>query len=77
MRLKAQDEPGVFAQLAAAFGNAKVSLDRIIQKRSVEKTAEIVLVTHDVKEGNFMQALSSLRSMPTIRSINSVLRVVE
>ena len=77
LRLKAQDEPGVFAQLAAAFGNAKVSLDRIIQKRSVEKTAEIVLVTHDVKEGNFMQALSSLRSMPTIRSINSVLRVVE
>ncbi|NLZ39103.1 MAG: homoserine dehydrogenase [Firmicutes bacterium] len=77
VRLKAKDEPGVFAQLAAAFGNADVSLDRIIQKRSVEKTAEIVLVTHDVKEGNFMQAISSLRAMEAIRSINSILRVVE
>ncbi|HZK24560.1 MAG TPA: homoserine dehydrogenase [Oscillospiraceae bacterium] len=77
LRLKAEDEPGVFAKLATAFGDAAVSLDRIIQKRSVEGTAEIVLVTHDVREGNFKQALNSIQAMASIRSINSVLRVVE
>ncbi|MCR3921707.1 MAG: homoserine dehydrogenase [Firmicutes bacterium] len=77
LRLKAIDEPGVFAKLATAFGEARVSLDKIIQKRSVEQTAEIVLVTHDVAEGNFTHALDSLRAMPSIRSINSILRVVE
>ncbi|MDW7650744.1 MAG: homoserine dehydrogenase [Bacillota bacterium] len=77
LRLKAKDEPGVFARLATAFGDAKVSLDMIIQKRSDAETAEIVLVTHEVKEGNFAQAVASLEAMPAIRSINSVLRVVE
>ncbi|NLM45187.1 MAG: homoserine dehydrogenase [Firmicutes bacterium] len=77
LRLKAEDEPGVFAKLAHAFGAARVSLDMIIQKRSDAKTAEIVLVTHDVSEGAFAKALASLREMPAIRIINSILRVIE
>lgn len=77
LRLKAKDEPGVFAKLATAFGDAKVSLDMIIQKRSDAETAEIVLVTHGVAEGKFASALETLKNMPVIKSINSVLRVVE
>ena len=77
LRLKAKNEPGVFAKLATAFGNERVSLDMIIQKRSDEQTAEIVLVTNDVSEGSFNQAMDKIREMPSIQSINSVLRVVE
>lgn len=77
LRLKAKDQPGVFAQLATAFGEAKVSLDMIIQKRSDAGTAEIVLVTHNVAEGSFSRAISEIRAMTTIKSINSILRVVE
>ncbi|NLM51978.1 MAG: homoserine dehydrogenase [Firmicutes bacterium] len=77
LRLKAKNEPGVFAKLATAFGEERVSLDMIIQKRSDEQTAEIVLVTNDVTEGSFNQAMAKIREMPSIQSINSVLRVVE
>lgn len=77
LRLKVKDEPGVFAKLATAFGDANVSLDMIIQKRSDAETAEIVLVTHDVTEGNFAKAMATLKSMPAVRGINSTLRVVE
>jgi homoserine dehydrogenase len=77
LRLKVKDEPGVFAKLATAFGDAKVSLDMIIQKRSDVNMAEIVLVTHGVSEGNFSKAVETLNAMPAIRSINSILRVVE
>jgi homoserine dehydrogenase len=77
LRIKAKDEPGVFARLATAFGDAKVSLDMIIQKRSDAETAEIVLVTHSVTEGNFAKAVATLEAMPAIRSINGMLRVVE
>jgi len=76
LRLKAKDRPGVFASLANAFGDACVSLDMIIQKRSDAETAEIVLVTHDVEEERFARAMEVIRALPTIRSINSVLRVV-
>jgi len=76
LRLKAKDQPGVFAALATAFGDARVSLDMIIQKRSDAQTAEIVLVTHEVEEARFAEALEVIRALPTIRSINSVLRVI-
>ncbi len=77
LRLKAKDQPGVFASLATAFGNASVSLDMIIQKRSDEETAEIVLVTHYVSEEKFAQAMAEINAMQAIKSINSILRVVE
>ena len=76
LRIKAEDQPGVFAVLATAFSGADVSLDSIIQKRSDAETAEIVLVTHDVTEANFEEAMSTIRSMPSIKSINCILRVV-
>lgn len=77
LRLHAKDQPGVFASLATAFGDEKVSLDMIIQKRSDEGLAEIVLVTHAVEEKYFNRALGRIQRFPAIKEINSVFRVVE
>ncbi|HHT46575.1 MAG TPA: homoserine dehydrogenase, partial [Firmicutes bacterium] len=77
LRLQAKDEPGVFASLATAFGGEQVSLDMIIQKRSVRGMAEIVLVTHKVEEKRFNAALRSIQRSPAINKINSVFRVIE
>jgi homoserine dehydrogenase len=77
LRLQAVDEPGVFASLATAFGSERVSLDMILQKRSVEGMAEIVLVTHVVEEKFFNLALEKIQRSPAIKKINSVLRVIE
>ncbi len=77
LRLQAEDQPGVFAALATAFGEDKVSLDMIIQKRSTEGVAEIVLVTHAVEERFFYRALDRIKAFPTTRKINSVFRVIE
>jgi len=77
LRLQAIDQPGVFASLSTAFGDEKVSLDMIIQKRSVEGQAEIVLVTHDVEEKFFNRALGRVQRFPFIKEINSVFRVIK
>ncbi len=77
LRLKAKDQPGVFADLATSFGKTGVSLDMIIQKRSEKDIAEIVLVTHHVLEKLFNEALKRIKAMPAIKSINSLLRVIE
>ncbi|MEW5920296.1 MAG: homoserine dehydrogenase [Bacillota bacterium] len=76
LRLQAQDQPGVFAGLANAFSEEMVSLDMIIQKRSREGKAEIVLVTHVEKEKNFNAALARIQKFPGIGAINSVYRVI-
>ncbi len=77
LRLQAFDQPGVFANLATAFGDEGVSLDMIIQKRSVEGQAEIVLVTHVVQEKDFNRALGRIQRFPSIKKINGVFRVIE
>lgn len=77
LRLEAVDQPGVFAGLANAFADEAVSLDRIIQKRSVQGKAEIVLITHVVEERSFNRALEKIKACPAIERINSLFRVVE
>ncbi len=76
LRLQAQDQPGVFAGLANAFSAEMVSLDMIIQKRSREGRAEIVLVTHREKEKNFNAALARIHKFPGIMAVNCVYRVI-
>jgi homoserine dehydrogenase len=41
-----------------------------------EGFAEIVVVTHDVREGNFRQALDEIRTLEAVASIPSILRVL-
>ncbi|HOL16935.1 MAG TPA: homoserine dehydrogenase [Bacillota bacterium] len=76
LRLQVQDRPGVFAALANAFGDEQVSLGLIIQKRSENGIAEIVLVTHDVVEERFRKALQRIMEHPAVQPGHSVFRVL-
>ena len=75
-RFLTQDRPGVIGKLGTCFGNHHVSLESIVQTGVQENLAEIVVVTHDVREGNFRQALNEIRSLDAIHSIPSILRVL-
>jgi homoserine dehydrogenase len=70
------DTPGVIGQLGTCFGNHKVSLESVVQTGIHGDLAEIVVVTHDVREGNFQQALDEIRAMEGVDSIASTLRVL-
>ncbi len=75
-RFLTRDSPGVIGKLGTCFGNHKVSLESIVQTGIHGNLAEIVVVTHDVKEGNFQQALAEIRAMEAVDSIASTLRVL-
>ena len=75
-RFLCKDIPGVIGHLGTSFGNHHVSLESVVQIGFQEKLAEIVVVTHDVKEGNFRQALAEIQSLEEIDSIPSILRVL-
>ncbi|MBD1929089.1 homoserine dehydrogenase [Trichocoleus sp. FACHB-90] len=70
------DRPGVIGKLGTSFGNHNVSLESVVQTGIHNELAEIVVVTHDVREGNFRQALDEIRTLDTIDSIPSILRVL-
>ncbi|MEH2260371.1 homoserine dehydrogenase [Nostoc sp.] len=75
-RFLTNDQPGVIGKLGTCFGNYGVSLESIVQTGFQEELAEIVVVTHDVLEGNFRQALAEIRNFSAIESIPSLLRVL-
>ena len=76
VRFLCQDVPGVIGYLGTCFGNHQVSLESVVQIGIKEELAEIVVVTHDVKEGNFRQALAEIKNLDAVSSIPSVLRVL-
>ncbi len=75
-RFLTKDQPGVIGKLGTCFGNYGVSLESVVQTGFQEGLAEIVVVTHDVREGDFRQALTEIQNLEAIDSIPSLLRVL-
>ncbi len=75
-RFLTKDCPGVIGSLGTCFGKHNVSLESIVQIGFRGESAEIVVVTHDVREGNFRQALDEIRTLEAVDSIPSILRVL-
>jgi homoserine dehydrogenase len=76
VRVLAQDSPGVIGKLGTCFGNHDVSLESIVQIGLRDNRAEIVVITHHVREGNFRQALEEIIAFEDIATVSSVLRVL-
>lgn len=75
-RFLTHDSPGVIGKLGTCFGNHNVSLESVVQIGIHEDLAEIVVVTHYVREGDFRQALDEIRMMEGVDRIASLLRVL-
>lgn len=75
VRLLVADRPGVLASIAYAFGDKEVSLASVIQKYTDGEKAEIVLVTHRVREGNLQEALQLVERLSSVYQVGSCIRV--
>ncbi|WP_017296480.1 homoserine dehydrogenase [Geminocystis herdmanii] len=75
-RFLCADVPGVIGHLGMAFGDHSVSLESVVQIGFQEDLAEIVVVTHKVREGNFRSAIEEIRSLNAIKNIPSIIRVL-
>jgi homoserine dehydrogenase len=76
VRFLTKDQAGVIGKLGTCFGAYGVSLESIVQTGFQGELAEIVVVTHDVREGNFRQALAEIQALEAIESIPTLLRVL-
>ncbi|MDR7536228.1 MAG: homoserine dehydrogenase [Armatimonadota bacterium] len=72
--MEVADRPGVFARVAAAFGDEQVSIASIVQK-SRGVTADVVLVTHEAPEAAMRRVIGRLRQLDVVRSVHAALRI--
>ncbi|MGV2828893.1 homoserine dehydrogenase [Myxosarcina sp. GI1(2024)] len=75
-RFLCRDVPGVIGHLGTCFGKHNVSLESVVQIGFRDELAEVVVVTHDVREGDFREALAEIKNSEAIDSIPSILRVL-
>lgn len=76
VRFLCMDVPGVIGKLGTRFGAHNVSIESIVQTGFQGDRAEIVVVTHEVSEGDFESALAEIRGLDSIDSIPSIIRVL-
>ena len=74
LRLKVADRPGVLAAIAQVFGDNGVSLAQVVQKQAGD-LAELVVISHRVREAWLRQALVDIGGLPVVREVASVIRV--
>ncbi len=75
LRMSVVDQPGVFAKIAGLCGDEGLSMETVLQKRASKGTAEVVIVTHEVKPEVIRRVVEAFRQMPSIKSIDCVMPV--
>ena len=69
IRLIAEDSPGVIGQIGTIFGQRKISIESIVQFDLSDLEAEIVVITHKIKQGHLEQALLDIKKLPQVKRI--------
>ena len=75
IRMNLEDRAGTLASMASVFASNSVSISILLQKATIGDTAEIVIVTHEVEEKRFRDAMTVLSSMSMVKEICSIIRV--
>ncbi|WP_083189802.1 homoserine dehydrogenase [Orenia metallireducens] len=75
IRLEVLDRPGVLGEITSLLGKQSVSLESVIQHGRSNSTVPLVLVTHEVKEGNLNAALEKIKVLDDVKEIASLIRV--
>lgn len=75
VRMGVDDRPGVLARVASVFGEAELSIRTVIQGGTGDG-ASLVLVLHAGREDRMAEALARVRSLPEVRGVPVMLRVL-
>ena len=76
LRIGVADRPGVLALIARALADAEISIASLIQKEAGGGTgAEIVIMTHDAREGAIRAALEAIATLDGVDCVEQMLRV--
>ncbi|MDP6310121.1 MAG: homoserine dehydrogenase [Prochlorococcaceae cyanobacterium ETNP14_MAG_4] len=69
VRFNADDTPGVIGRIGSCFGERDVSIQSIIQFDASNVGAEIVVITHEISQGQMKDALTAITSLPEIKRL--------
>ncbi len=76
LRFSAIDKPGVLSKISGILGGYNISIKSMIQKgRKREKAVPVVMMTHEAREKDMMQALRKIDRLAVVSGRTMYLRV--
>ncbi|HYF41327.1 MAG TPA: ACT domain-containing protein, partial [Ramlibacter sp.] len=68
LRLRVADQAGVLAQVTGLLAAADISIDAMLQREAGEgeKQTDLIILTHNVREGTMNEALAQMQGLPTV-----------
>ncbi|MDK9722154.1 MAG: homoserine dehydrogenase [Rhodospirillales bacterium] len=76
IRLMVRDEPGVFADIAAALRDEQVSMEQIIQRgRDPGGSVPVVMTLHETKESSMQKALARIAALSALSEPPHLIRI--
>ncbi len=76
IRLQTRDQAGVIGQIGTCFGAANISIQSIVQFEAKDGEAEIVVITHEVQEASFREALAAITALEGVHRVAATLRTL-
>ncbi|MCL2796890.1 MAG: homoserine dehydrogenase [Firmicutes bacterium] len=76
LALTAEDKAGVLAKIAELFAKYGISIAQMIQSEAAYGTASIIFLTHVTGEASMQAALSEMKRIKAVKSVDSVIRVL-
>lgn len=77
IRLTVKDEAGVLSKISGIFGKNKVSIKEVKQYSGVDGKVPVVIITHTAAESVINKTLDAIKSLSSVYSIDSLIRVEE
>ncbi|OAN52137.1 homoserine dehydrogenase [Paramagnetospirillum marisnigri] len=73
IRLMVKDQPGVFADIAAALRDEQVSMEQVIQRgRAPEETVPVVMTVHETVESSMLRAVERLKALGSVADLQLI-----
>ncbi|MEC7381645.1 MAG: ACT domain-containing protein, partial [Cyanobacteriota bacterium] len=69
VRFNAEDTPGVIGRIGSCFGDRGISIQSIVQFDASDAGAEIVVITHEISQGQMQDALTAITSMAEVKGL--------
>jgi len=72
LRLRVADEAGVLARVTGILAEQGISIDAVLQReadqvsREGENQTDLIILTHDTREGTMNEALARMQALPTV-----------
>ena len=69
VRFNTEDTPGVIGRIGSCFGDRAISIQSIVQFDASDAGAEIVVITHEISQGQMQDALTAITSMAEVKGL--------